>query len=742
MDRRRLRSAEFVPVEAKLRPPPAFDHLVPRTSLLERLLSSSNVPVVAISGPPGSGKTVLATQWDSADSRPFGWLTLESTDTDPVGLATYVLLALHRLEAVDVAGSSMLTVPSRPARAVALIAETLRQMKRPFVLVLDGADALTAPGAEGMVQSIAEHLPGGSQVVLVSRASVFLDREKSVSSRTIEVDGADLAFSRPETRALIDAMDLRLPEEDVDELLELTRGWATGIYLTLRALSDLSGDERSAGIPAAQDGIASYFHDEVLDRLPSGVGASLRRTSILRTLSGPLCDAVLGTRGSIDMLRQLVRDNDFIERCEGRAERFRMHPMLAQTLHGDLVAIEPQLLASLHARASSWLEGQGDLDEAIRHAIAAPDPARAARLIWRRAPAQIAAGRTGLVEDWLDAFTPDQVAARSELALAKAWCALVRGRPVDHWLPVVERSAHLAAAEEGVVPVAAGSALLRAMLARNGIAQMAADARLAAANQSDERWACAAGALAGSALLLLDRPAEARASLESAAERAAELDAPHVRALALAELALLLIDDDRWAEAESLAARAIDSLQEHGLADLAVLQPVWAIASLLAAHAGRDGEAEALHRRCLQSLAQTVDPPAWVGAQCREILARGRLFALDAVTAKTLISEAQALLPQLPDAIQLRASIELLVRHIAQLSAENGAAEAILPLTHAELRVLELLPTHLSFEEIGKQLFVSRNTIKTQAVSAYRKLGVSSRSEAVERAAALGLIPR
>ena len=62
-------------------------------------------------------------------------------------------------------------------------------------------------------------------------------------------------------------------------------------------------------------------------------------------------------------------------------------------------------------------------------------------------------------------------------------------------------------------------------------------------------------------------------------------------------------------------------------------------------------------------------------------------------------------------------------------------------LTSAELRVLPLLTTHLSFREIGERLFVSRNTIKTQAISIYRKLGVSSRSGAIERAAELGLLP-
>jgi LuxR family maltose regulon positive regulatory protein len=70
---------------------------------------------------------------------------------------------------------------------------------------------------------------------------------------------------------------------------------------------------------------------------------------------------------------------------------------------------------------------------------------------------------------------------------------------------------------------------------------------------------------------------------------------------------------------------------------------------------------------------------------------------------------------------------------------ENGKA-ASAGLTGAELRLLPLLSTHLSFREIGEELFVSRNTIKTQAISVYRKLGVSSRSDAIDRAGVLGLL--
>ena len=73
-------------------------------------------------------------------------------------------------------------------------------------------------------------------------------------------------------------------------------------------------------------------------------------------------------------------------------------------------------------------------------------------------------------------------------------------------------------------------------------------------------------------------------------------------------------------------------------------------------------------------------------------------------------------------------------------NAQSGGDGRASRLTPAELRLLPLLATHLSFREIGERLHVSRNTIKTEAISVYRKLGVSTRSDAVDVAATLGLL--
>ena len=79
-------------------------------------------------------------------------------------------------------------------------------------------------------------------------------------------------------------------------------------------------------------------------------------------------------------------------------------------------------------------------------------------------------------------------------------------------------------------------------------------------------------------------------------------------------------------------------------------------------------------------------------------------------------------------------------RYIGALLAREGMSAEESGLTTAELRLLPLLTTHLSFREIAEELYVSRNTVKTQAISVYRKLNASSRSEAIARARDLGLV--
>ena len=118
-------------------------------------------------------------------------------------------------------------------------------------------------------------------------------------------------------------------------------------------------------------------------------------------------------------------------------------------------------------------------------------------------------------------------------------------------------------------------------------------------------------------------------------------------------------------------------------------------------------------------------------------LARNYLALTDAAAARTMLWEADDLLSRRPRLGLLRDQAAEL--H-AQLDAMRMDAVGSSSLTAAEVRLLRLLGTHYSFREIGGQLYLSQHTVKSQAMSIYRKFGVSSRSEAIRHARDLGLL--
>ena len=123
------------------------------------------------------------------------------------------------------------------------------------------------------------------------------------------------------------------------------------------------------------------------------------------------------------------------------------------------------------------------------------------------------------------------------------------------------------------------------------------------------------------------------------------------------------------------------------------------------------------------------------------LLTRTHLLLNDVASARTTLAEAERALAREPRAPRLAEQVAALRQQVST-SPIAGADAGPASLSAAELRVLEYLPTHLTLQEIAERLFVSRNTVKSQAISSYRKLGVSSRNAAVERSRELGLIER
>jgi LuxR family maltose regulon positive regulatory protein len=229
-------------------------------------------------------------------------------------------------------------------------------------------------------------------------------------------------------------------------------------------------------------------------------------------------------------------------------------------------------------------------------------------------------------------------------------------------------------------------------------------------------------------------------SLEDAVSIGEEADAPDDLAIALCQRSLVALARDEWDRAEVLAGRARTVLRRAGIEESYVTPLICALRARAAMHRGDVAAArrELISAQHLRPLLTYALP--YLAVQARLGLARVHLALADLPGARTLMREVDDLLRRRPGLGTLVGEAEALR---VQLSRERGSGvPGASALTTAELRLLPLLSTHLSFPEIAGELFLSRHTIKSQANSIYRKLGASSRTQAVSRSLELGLLGR
>ena len=727
----------------KLRPPVRAAGLVSREPLIAR--QSRSTPTVAvIAAPGGYGKTTLAAEWAATDERPVAWLTVDATDNDPAALLTLLALAMDAVEPVDPEVVSGLW-GQRPPMATSVLPRFGRMLAArqvPFVLVVDDLHLLIEVEAIDAIAVIVAEMPPGSLVILAgrSRPALRLARLRA-SGELVEVGMRELALTVPEAAEFMASTGLEVDTERVQELVERTEGWPAGLYLAAVSLRD-HGDVEAAIASIAGDDrhVADYLRDEWIDGLDPAVATFVLGASCLDQLSAPLCDAVLRRKGSGELLESLERQNLLVIPLDRTGDWFRFHHLLAELLQDELLRREPREAVRIHAGASAWYEASGDTNRAVHHAFRAGDVARVEALIHANFGAYAAHGRHDTIGQWLALFTSEQLATKPMLTIIAAYSRLAvgDGPGASHWLSRAEQSVtdrYSADARGWTPPVAL--AILRATVAPLTAQEMADEARFAHDHMPLGDWHSMCCLLRGAAEFMLDNDVLADELLEEGAAAAA-VDAPNVEALCLAHLAVLRLEQGSWDQAIALGRRSRTVVAEHGLEHVPNLFLAYAVSALVEAQAGRVPEAHADRHVARHQLTGYLHQIGWGNLQARIALARADLLLGDRIAARTRLAEAEWFLDRAPDAVRVKeqvADVQLSLSRTVQ--GESGGPSS---LTTAETRVLEFLPTHLTLAEIADRLFVSRNTVKTQAIAVYRKLGTSSRGGAVKVARESGLL--
>jgi LuxR family maltose regulon positive regulatory protein len=723
----------FSVLESKLRAPELRPGIAPRPGLVNRLRTERAYPLIAIIGAAGYGKTTLIAQWTAREDRASAWLTVDAHDNDALVLLRHIAAALDRIEPLPEAVLDGLAAPSARIwrTAVPQLARAVAAFRSPFLLVLDDVDLLGTPQALDVIKALADNLPAESSLVLAGRVQPRLPLARlRAAGRLLQLGTGELALGRRESELLLRGVGSDLDSGEVARLIVRSEGWATGLVLSARA--DVPND----GLHP----LAEYFEAEHLSWLEPERLAFLCRTSVLDRLTGPLCDAVLGGSAGAAELESLARANLFLAR-DGNGG-YRYHPLFRDALRRELERREPALVLDLHARAADWYEAHGDRESALAHALSAGAAARAAALLADVAVTALAAGRDAAVERWLTAFAAAApVEEYPAVGVLAGWIHALRGRAED-----AERS--LAAAEQGRLdgrqPDGSTSArpwvsLLRAALCTNGPDRMADDVRDALRElPATSPWRPLALVLDGVAALLRAEVEAAEAAFAAADDAGALTGAAFPRALAHAERALLALAADDAGAAEALTADARDLLEETPERARPTSGLVRAAAARAYLRQGRWSDVPGELRAAEPPAASLGHALPWLAVQTHAALAAAYVALRDRDRARGALEQLELVVERRPDLGALSDDVDAARISVRKLLDERE--EASTGLTAAELRLLPLLATHLSFREIGERLFVSRNTIKTQAISVYRKLNVSSRSAAIDRAVELSLL--
>jgi LuxR family maltose regulon positive regulatory protein len=708
--------------------------LVDREALVDRLVAGQSGRLTVISAPAGWGKTTLVLQWRrrTGAGQRFGWVSLDEADSDPTSFWAYVTEALSLMYPGSTSAARRLAGRRRRDLGELLgpaLVNGLAGVAEHGVLVLDDYQAVRSPRVDDQLTFLVDHLPDCLHLAVVSRTEPALPLARlRARGELTELHAADLRFTPGEAGHLLtEVLGLRLGRADVLTLQRRTEGWAAALHLAALSLRSSRDPSRSiVGFTGEHEHLVQYLTAEVLGGLDPRLRSWLAETAVLDRFCAPLCDAVTGRDDAEEMLRRAEQANLFVLSLDDRHEWFRYHHLFRDMLRarGDRTTGGDEL----HRRASAWFAGHGMPAEAIRHALLAGEIGSAHRLVARHWNHEYNAGRLTTVNGWLDALGVVRIRQDPWLAAARVliWADEGRLDELDAWLevdPTVDGYPY---------------AVLRALHRfKSGDLDKACE-ELERAEQlrseSEPFWPTVEHCVRGTTAYWSGDDATARTSLAAAVTLARSYDNVAAYTYATGYLALVALDADD----DHVARRRLDQVTTHldPAADLAthfvVALPLLALGRLRVRD-GRSEEARGLLERAAE-------------------LSRNGAGRLERVATTTELARVLDRAGDRQAAERLRIEATALLR----LSAQPGRASVLLAgtpsaprvriastgdeLTAREAAVLQLLPTRLTLREIADDLFVSHNTVKTHARTLYRKLGVSTRDEAVAAARSGGLL--
>ena len=740
--------APAVPVIAsKLVLPRVHAGTLRRARLFELLDDVDGAALTVLDAPVGYGKTTLLRSWCAERAEPVIWMTLDGSDDDPGRLWTHLATGVARLG--DGLGHRALTrLGVRPAPVEAGVDELMNGLVaygRPATIVLDDLHTVRSETSLRSIEHAIERLPPTVRLVAATRSEPAIGLAALRASRgLIEIRARELAFAVDEARELIAREGIRLSGKSLELLVERTEGWPAGLYLAALWLRDFAEpDEGVQAFAGSARQVADYLTAEVLTALDPQTRNFLVRTSVLDRFTPELCDAVVDREDSAAVVAQLARSNMFLVASDARGEWYRYHH-----LFGELLRLElgPEETHTVRRRAVAWCRAHGHIEDAIEYAAGGGDAELVAQLLVEHDRELVWGGRTGQFLRWVRWLPSELLIECPSLAAGAAVAASLLAAPeveIQRLLMVAERARRKrpelwSPYAEAITELTRANGLSRGDV---GAAVDHARRAVAAAHQPGAD-VLAVGALAvlSQALYLAGDLDEARRLALEAAERPDAPSVPEGYVGSLGLLALIDAERGRTENAQAWAHLSINFARQRFQPDSWVASLPHLGLALAYVATGRLDEAE---REALRGERLRRSPQPTVGhAHALLMLAQVRIARSRLARAAGDLARAQRAIAEFRDPGRLAAIAARVERDLIAARVNDKEREIVEQPSPAELAVLRGLTDGLSRREIGDQLYISLNTVKTHTRELYRKLAATSRTEAVARAEALGLFNR
>ena len=431
----------------------------------------------------------------------------------------------------------------------------------------------------------------------------------------------------------------------------------------------------------------------------------------------------------------------FLIPLDRRREWYRYHALFREFLLGELRRVEPDVIEKLHLRAADWYESNGSPAMALEHLLNTTERDRCVQLVTELVLPTYQAGQMSTVQRWLSALGDAAIEDYPPLAVLAGWIAALTGQTAEaeRWAAIVDAASFDLVPLDGSASFDSARAMLRAVMCPAGPEQMMADASFAVAQEPPwSPWR-------DTALVPVRRGASARRRRRPGGRpvrggvRGGRRDVQHRHVRRSARPSWRCW---RWTAGagrrrpSTWNAPSPPSRSTGCTTTPPACSPSPPRLGLLCTAATRRRPTASSRGRCGPARVHVrvaVPRRAGPAAAGQGLLAIGdqRPPATCCARSTTSCSTGRPSAPSSTRSTEFRRSSP---------RARSRERPAVTPLTPAELRLLPYLQTHLTIGEIGERLFVSRNTVSSEVGSIYRKLGVSSRNDAVEQATAIGLL--